>query len=245
MTTINPKAPLWHASCEQIRHPVFNFSMQKSTHILLVAMLAVLFSTGVNAQPGKGDEKKGGGSPAAAKATTKGKSTAGTSAAGPSAAANPKAAAKVDEGEISSGGTGSPGRKNPNGTAASNATTKGKSTGASSQSATSASPQNDKSVGNVNGNSPAKAKAPNENASDNAKAVHAVIEKFQAKRNDYLAERKELLEKLKIASEGEKKAIVEQLREDKQAREDEERALAKEIREELKELRAGRRDGGN
>ena len=46
-----------------------------------------------------------------------------------------------------------------------------------------------------------------------------------------------MIEKLKTATETEKKAIVEQLRDEKQARDDEERSLAKQIREDLKKLR--------
>jgi hypothetical protein len=86
-------------------------------------------------------------------------------------------------------------------------------------------------------------KGPNENASDNAKAVHAVIRQFQAQRDQYLTERKTLIEKLKTATETEKKAILEQLREDKQARDDEERSLGKQIREELKKVRDERKAG--
>jgi hypothetical protein len=88
-----------------------------------------------------------------------------------------------------------------------------------------------------------KAKGPNENASDTAKAVHGVIAQFQAQRDTYLAERKLLLEKLKTATEAEKKAILEQLREDKAARDEEERTLGKQIREELKKLRDERKSG--
>jgi hypothetical protein len=87
------------------------------------------------------------------------------------------------------------------------------------------------------------AKGLSENASENAKAVQSVIEKFNTQREQYLAERKILLEKLKTASAAEKKAITEELREENRAREDEERALAKQIREELKALRGERRTG--
>ena len=71
-----------------------------------------------------------------------------------------------------------------------------------------------------------------------------MIEDFQKKRDDYLANRKTLLEQLKTASETEKKAILEQLRDEKQARDDEERSLGKQIREELKKLRTDRKSGG-
>jgi hypothetical protein len=71
--------------------------------------------------------------------------------------------------------------------------------------------------------------------------VQSVIEKFNTQREQYLAERKILLEKLKTASAAEKKAITEELREENRAREDEERALAKQIRVELMALRGVRR----
>jgi hypothetical protein len=75
--------------------------------------------------------------------------------------------------------------------------------------------------------------------------VHAVIEQFQTQREQYLSERKALLEKLKTASDAEKKQILEQLRTDKESRENEERSLGKQIREELKKLRDERKTGGN
>jgi acyl-CoA reductase-like NAD-dependent aldehyde dehydrogenase len=89
--------------------------------------------------------------------------------------------------------------------------------------------------------SPKMGKGPNENASANAKAVHAVIQQFREQRDQYLTERKAMLEKLKTATAEEKKAIMEQLREDKTAREADERSLGKQIREELKTLRGDRK----
>ena len=88
---------------------------------------------------------------------------------------------------------------------------------------------------------PKMGKGPNENASANAKAVHAVIQQFREQRDQYLTERKAMLEKLKTATAEEKKAIMEQLREDKTAREADERTLGKQIREELKSLRGERK----
>jgi hypothetical protein len=73
--------------------------------------------------------------------------------------------------------------------------------------------------------------------------VHAVIEAFQAQRNEYLTERKALLEKLNTATEAEKTKILEDLRKEKQAREAEERSLGKQIREDLKKLRDDRKGG--
>jgi hypothetical protein len=88
-----------------------------------------------------------------------------------------------------------------------------------------------------------KAKGPNENASDNAKAIHVALEKFKAERTRLLDERAAVLEKLKGASDAEKKAILEQLRVESKAREEEERALAKQVREELKKIREDRKVG--
>lgn len=62
-------------------------------------------------------------------------------------------------------------------------------------------------------------------------------------RDQYLADRKTLLEKLSTATEAEKAAILEQLRTEKQAREAEERSLGKQIREDLKKLRGDRKGG--
>lgn len=87
-------------------------------------------------------------------------------------------------------------------------------------------------------------KGPSENASDNAKAVHAVQTEFRQRRDEYLTNRRELLERLKNATEDERKQILEQLRADKDARREEERSLGKQIREELRRLREQRKSGG-
>jgi hypothetical protein len=89
-----------------------------------------------------------------------------------------------------------------------------------------------------------RAKGPNENASDNAKAIHAALDKFKVERTKLLEERTALLEKLKKATEEEKKVLLEQLRLDSNAREEEQRALARQVREELKKARDDRK-GGN
>jgi hypothetical protein len=88
-------------------------------------------------------------------------------------------------------------------------------------------------------------KGPNENASDTAKAVHAVIADFQKQRDTYLASRQALLDSLKkAATDAERQTILEQLRKDNQDRETEERNLGKQIRDELKKLRDARKTGG-
>lgn len=94
----------------------------------------------------------------------------------------------------------------------------------------------DDGAGKAKGKSKA-LKGPNENASETAKAVHAVIASYRAQREQYLTERNALLEKLKTATEAEKAAILEQLRKEREDREDGERSLGRQIREELKKLR--------
>jgi Skp family chaperone for outer membrane proteins len=86
-------------------------------------------------------------------------------------------------------------------------------------------------------------KGPNENASDNAKAVHALLDQFKAQRDEMMAARRVLLERLKTATEEEKKAILEQLKAEQQDRVEEQRALGKQIRDELKKLREERKGG--
>lgn len=78
----------------------------------------------------------------------------------------------------------------------------------------------------------------NENASDRAKAVQGVLQKFDAQRDAMAAERKVLLDKLQAAkTDAERKAILDQLKVEQKANIDEQRALGKEIRAELKKLR--------
>lgn len=89
-----------------------------------------------------------------------------------------------------------------------------------------------------------RAGAPNENASDNAKAVHALLDQFKAQREEYTASRRMLIERLKTCTEEEKSAIIEQLRLEQRERVEEQRALGKQIRDELKTLREQRKTGG-
>lgn len=77
---------------------------------------------------------------------------------------------------------------------------------------------------------------PNANASDSAKAVHTLLDQFKAQRDQFLATRQALVERLKTATSEERKTILDQLRADQQARVDEQRALGKQIRDELKNL---------
>lgn len=85
---------------------------------------------------------------------------------------------------------------------------------------------------------------PNENASDTAKAVLTVIQKFDAKRDQAIAERKALIDKLAAAkTETERQAILTQLRAETQTEREQQTMLGKQIREELKKLREQRRGG--
>jgi len=84
---------------------------------------------------------------------------------------------------------------------------------------------------------------PNENASDRAKEVTALVQQFDANRDKAMAERAELMKKLDAAkTETEKQAILTQLRTETQAERDEQAKLGKQIREQLKGT--GRRPGG-
>ena len=66
---------------------------------------------------------------------------------------------------------------------------------------------------------------------------------FRAQREDYLAQRKATIERLKTATAEERKALLEELRTGSASRDEEERALGKQIRDELKQLRESRKGG--
>jgi hypothetical protein len=76
-----------------------------------------------------------------------------------------------------------------------------------------------------------------------SETVRTLLQDFATKREQYIAERKALIEKLKTATDAEKKQILDQLKADQQARIDEQRELAKQIRDELKKLREARKSG--
>jgi hypothetical protein len=85
----------------------------------------------------------------------------------------------------------------------------------------------------------------NENASENAKAVQGLLKTFDARRDQLMAQRRELLQKLEgAATEAEKKEIIDQLRAEQKLRQEEQRTLRREIGEELKRLREQRKSGG-
>lgn len=85
---------------------------------------------------------------------------------------------------------------------------------------------------------------PNPNASENAKAVLALLQQFKGQREQFIADRKALIAKLQGATDAERKAIIEQLRTEQKARIDEQKALAKQIRDAQKQLRDQRKNGG-
>jgi hypothetical protein len=85
---------------------------------------------------------------------------------------------------------------------------------------------------------------PNEHASDNAKAVHTLLDHFRAQRAEYIAARQALIEKLKTATDAERKAILDELRDNQKSRVDDQRAMGKEIRDELKSLRDDKKGKG-
>lgn len=196
----------------------------RTTHrIFLIALFSAMTALGLGAQTTGGTTSGGTttGGTTTGGATTGGTTTGGTTTGGsvPGGTPTPDNSGKAkgkDTGSTSAGTTG------------------GTTTGG-----TTTPPQ-----GNALGKDKEKVKGPNENASDTAKAVHAVIDQFRAQRDDYLAERRALLEKLKTATDAEKKAILEQLRTESRAREDDERSLGKQIRDELKKLRDERKSSG-
>jgi acyl-CoA reductase-like NAD-dependent aldehyde dehydrogenase len=82
---------------------------------------------------------------------------------------------------------------------------------------------------------------PNAHASDTAKAVQAALQKFDASRDQFMADRKALLDKLAAATtEADKQAIRDQLN----AMKDQREQVGKQIRDEIKTLREQRKGGG-
>ncbi|MBS0663703.1 MAG: hypothetical protein JSR48_10605 [Verrucomicrobia bacterium] len=82
-------------------------------------------------------------------------------------------------------------------------------------------------------------------ASDVAKAVAAILQQFDAKRDQAIADRQALIEKIKAATtDAERQALMTQLRTEMAAHREEMAALGKQIREELRKLRQQRQGGG-
>lgn len=191
----------------------FNFTMKTSNRITLVALFAVLSAIGLRAQT---------------TGTTSGTTTAST--------AGGTTSGGTTTGGTTTGGT-TTGGTTTGGTTTGGTTTGGSTTGGSTPGVTTTTNAKDKDKDKD------KVKGPNENASQNAKDVHLVLEQFRTLREGYLAQRKELLEKLKGANDEEKKKILEQLRVESASRDEEERALGKQIRDDLKKLRDARKTG--
>jgi hypothetical protein len=86
---------------------------------------------------------------------------------------------------------------------------------------------------------------PDPHSSDVAKAVQAVLQKFDANRDQFIADRKALLDQLAAAkTEAERKAILEQLKAENETEKQQKEQLGKEIRDELRTMRQQRKSGG-
>jgi hypothetical protein len=86
---------------------------------------------------------------------------------------------------------------------------------------------------------------PNPNASGTAQAVQMILQKFDASRDQYMAERKALIDQLATAQTAEeRKAVLAALKSDMLSEKDQRAQLGKEIRNELKTLRQQRKAGG-
>ncbi len=86
---------------------------------------------------------------------------------------------------------------------------------------------------------------PNPNSSANAQAVQTILQKFDANRDQYMADRKALLDKLATATtDADRQAILDELKADQAANKEQRTQLGKEIRDELKTLRQQRKSGG-
>ncbi len=85
---------------------------------------------------------------------------------------------------------------------------------------------------------------PNPNSSAYAAAVQTILQKFDAQRDQTVAQRQALIDQLRSAtSDTDRTAILNQLRNEQQTRQEEQRATAKEIRTELQTLRRQRSGG--
>ncbi len=151
--------------------------------------------------------------------TSGGTTTGGTSTGGTST------------GGTSTGGT-STGGTSTGGTSTGGTTTGGTSTGGTTT-----------TTGSMHGKGNPHSVNPNSSAV--AQAVQAILQKFDANRDQFMAERKALLAKLEAAkTDAERQAILAQLKADLQTEKDQRAQLGKEIRDELKNLRQQRKTGG-
>jgi hypothetical protein len=133
----------------------------------------------------------------------------------------------------SSGSTGSTGSTTSTGTTGSTSST-GSTTSSDSTHGKSGEPH-----GNANPHTPPA------NASAVATAVQAILQKFDANRDQFIAERKTLLDQLAAAkTDADRQAILTQLRSELQTEKDQRTQLGKEIRQELQTLRQQKKGGG-
>jgi hypothetical protein len=98
-----------------------------------------------------------------------------------------------------------------------------------------------------NGNSHASPKAhiPDSKGSDDSNAVQAVLQKFDSSRDQLVAARQALIDRLAAAkTEPERQTILAELKEEQQTMQDVQRTTAKEIRAELQALRRQHAGGG-
>jgi Skp family chaperone for outer membrane proteins len=79
--------------------------------------------------------------------------------------------------------------------------------------------------------------------SERSQAVHALLSSFRERRQEYIAERRQLMLQLQQATEDERKDLLAQLRERQRERIQEQRELARQIREQMKELRKNQPTG--
>lgn len=110
--------------------------------------------------------------------------------------------------------------------------------------AASANNPNGSNTANDNSHGGPKAHAPDPNASASSNAVQAVLQKFDSARDQMVAHRQALVDQLAAAkTEAERKAVVDEMRNDQAALQDQARSAAREIRAELQALRRQRSGG--
>jgi hypothetical protein len=79
--------------------------------------------------------------------------------------------------------------------------------------------------------------------SEHSQAVQALLNMFQERRQEYIAERRQLMLQLQQATEEERKELLDQLRLRQRERIQEQRELARQIREQMREMRKNQPTG--
>jgi Spy/CpxP family protein refolding chaperone len=79
--------------------------------------------------------------------------------------------------------------------------------------------------------------------SEHSQAVHALLNTFRERRQEYIAERRQLMLQLQQATEEERKELLDQLRLRQRERIQEQRELARQIREQMREMRKNQPTG--